>query len=447
MNIGFIGLGKLGFPCAVAASLKGNHTIYGYDSNSKLIDDYKNNIVTPMETGLDAQYEACRERIIFCEDIDDVVDQSEIIFVAVQTPHAKEHDGSYRYDGVPRNFDTQIIKNCLRDIGRSIYRTKSDHTIVCIVSTLVPTTCIDELYPIMKKAAKEDIGDRWDLIYNPSFIGQSTVVEDFLNPEFALIGSSPFHPNYCRTKRQLTDFYHSIHDRPLRCMTWTEAECVKLAYNTYLGLKILWANSIMEMCHRLPYTNCNVVNDTLKKATNRLISTKYMDGGMADGGPCHGRDQMVLSYIAKKLNMKFNIFDVINFGRDTQTEWLADIIEEHQEGRRVVLLGAAFKEGTNQLTGSPAMLLTRILKERGTTPIVHDPVIFPDVKIPDGPTLYFISTKWDEYKQWDFQPGDMVIDPWGIIEEVPSGVELISIGRQSEIASTKKCQPKHRCIS
>lgn len=427
MKIAFIGMGKLGFPCAVALAMKG-HRVFGYDTNTSLIEGYKRGEVTPFEPGLDAQYASCRDNITFCSSIDEAVAASEAIFVATPTPHAPGHDGSFPYDGVPRDFDNSFIETCLVDIGRAIRTHARDGVFrnVLVISTVTPGTMVNQLGPATEKAAGRAIGDGWTMVYNPFFIGQSTVVKDFLQPEFVLLGC-PVNDGGAgeRLSRAL---YSTLHDRPICPMNWTEAECVKLCYNTYLGLKVLFANTVMELCHRLGHVNCDVVNGTLKLAKDRLVSAKYMDGGMADGGPCHGRDQMAMSFTARNLGLRYNIFDAINHGRDEQTSWLADVILEERAGRPVVLLGMAFKENTNQTQGSPALLLANILRQKGVFPVLHDPAIRPDAELPTRPAVYFIATRWPEYRNFAFRPGDTVIDPWRMIQDAGPGVKLISLG-------------------
>lgn len=435
MKIAFIGIGKLGFPCAVALAMKG-HEVYCYDTDSRLVEGYERGEVTPFEPGLPEQYAANRKRMHFCGSIDDAISHCDHIFVSVPTPHAPMHDGSFPYDGVGRNFDNSIIKDCLVEVGRAIGRNAKDGRFrtILVISTTTPGTMVDELGPATAKAVGLPIGSGWTMVYNPFFIGQSTVVKDFLNPEFVLLGvPQNVHGEVAddgRGEEVARELYGSLHSQPICPMTWSEAECVKLCYNTYLGLKVLFANSVMELCHRLPGASCDVVNATLKLAKDRLVSTKYMDGGMADGGPCHGRDQMAMSYIAQKLGISFNIFDAINHGRDAQTSYLADLVQaEAKTGTRpIVLLGMAFKAGTNQTQGSPAILLANILKARGVEPILHDPVIKPYTEMPVEPAVYFISTRWAEYKGFKFKKGDTVIDPWRMIKTVPPGVELISVG-------------------
>jgi len=437
VQIGFIGLGKLGFPCAVALGLKG-HEVHCYDSDRDLVEGYLRGKVTPFEPGLDEQYASCRDRMHFCESMDQVVAASEAIFVAVPTPHAPTHDGSRPYDGIPRDFDNEPIRACLEELGRSI-GTISDgiERTVLVISTVTPGTMAGDLVPAMERAVGRSVGKGWTIVYNPFFIGQSTVVRDFLNPEFVLLGCPADGADGGLGERVARALYGSLHTQPICPMTWSEAECVKLSYNTYLGLKVIFANTIMEMCHKLPDANCDVVNAALKLATDRLISPKYMDGGMGDGGPCHGRDQMAMSYAVRKLGLSFNIFDAINSARDAQTGWLADLVIESRHGRPVVLLGMAFKPGTNQTQGSPAMLLANILRERGIELVLHDPVLAPEAVLPEEPAVYVISTRWPEYRLFAFKPGDTVIDPWRMIDDVPVGVDLLSVGGAREPLSVQ----------
>ncbi|MBS0189062.1 MAG: hypothetical protein JSS51_13430 [Planctomycetes bacterium] len=441
MKIAFIGVGKLGFPCAVALAMKG-HEVFCYDTSRELIEGYKRGQVTPFEPGLEEQYASCKHLMHYCATVNDAVGQSDAIYVAVPTPHAPSHDGSLPYDGVPRDFDNSIIESSLEEVGRAIKAHKSDgrYRTILVISTVTPGTMNKILGPATERGAESKIGDGWTMVYNPFFIGQSTVVRDFLNPEFVLLGCPPPRKDMAinattpadggKGESVARELYATLHNSPIRPMTWTEAECVKLCYNTYLGLKVLFANTVMEVCHRLPDADCDVVNATLKLATDRLVSPKYMDGGMADGGPCHGRDQMAMSFTAREVGLKFNIFDVINHGRDSQTSWLADQVMERRAGRPVVLLGMAFKPNTNQTQGSPAILLANILRQRGVFPVLHDPAIRPDAELPTEPALYFISTNWKQYKDFKFQPGDTVIDPWRMINPrtVAEGVELISLG-------------------
>ncbi len=95
------------------------------------------------------------------------------------------------------------------------------------------------------------------------------------------------------------------------------------------------------------------------------------------------------------------------------------------------------------------MLLANILRQRGLFVQMHDPAIRPDAKIPDGPCLYFISTRWSEYTAWPFKPGDTVIDPWRMIKSTPDGVELISVGapKPAALVETKSTMTTSRPLA
>ena len=102
--------------------------------------------------------------------------------------------------------------------------------------------------------------------------------------------------------------------------TIENAELIKVSYNTLISTKIAFSNTIMELCHKLPNTNVDDVTNALKLANRRLISGSYMDGGMGDGGGCHPRDNIAMSYLSDKLNLSHNWFEHIMQQREKQKE-------------------------------------------------------------------------------------------------------------------------------
>ena len=184
---------------------------------------------------------------------------------------------------------------------------------VIIISTVLPGTIDREIRPLFNK--------HMALCYNPFFIAMGTTIKDFLNPEFVLFGSEDDE-----AAEEATGFYSSLHDRPVYRTTVKNAELVKVAYNTFIGMKITFVNTLMEICHK---SGCDVdaVTDALKMADDRLISTKYLTAGMGDGGGCHPRDNIAMSWLANELDMSYDWFDSIMMQREHQTEWLAQLVE------------------------------------------------------------------------------------------------------------------------
>ena len=345
MKISFIGLGKLGLPCAVAAAMKG-HDLMAYD----IIPDLMNkNPRSYRETGPDGQEPfdsyLARSNIRFGA-LEDVVAHGEIVFVAVQTPHVARYEGITRLPGDRIDFDYQYLVRAIEDISAAA----KHETVVAINSTVLPGTVRRHIKPVISPLIR--------LCYNPSFIAMGTTMRDYLNPEFVLLGvDDP------RSAIPVETFYSALTEAPICRMSIESAELTKVAYNTYIGMKIVFANTLMEICHKSPAANVDDVTGALKRAHRRLIGPQYLDGGMGDGGGCHPRDNIAMSWLAQQLPLSHDIFEDVMIARDNQTEWLADLMCAHDLPKAIV--GYTFKAGTDLTVGSPALLLKAILQERG----------------------------------------------------------------------------------
>ena len=428
MNIGFIGLGKLGLPCAVAIAEKG-HTLYGFDVSRQTAENYKSGISNLYEPDMDPQLQAALPNMNFVDSIDEVVFNAEITFVAVQTPHPPELDGSIRHHHVRKDFDYSYLLKAAQDIARAINRCPAeDYKVVAIISTVLPGTVRKLIYPAMQKIITRPIDQDWGLCYNPFFIAMGQTIDDFLDPEFTLIGEKLVASSSSRAGEILAEFYNTIQDSPKLRMTWDNAETVKMCYNTFIGFKIIFANTLMQICHNTPGGDCDIVSDALSQATDRLISKKYLRGGMGDGGACHPRDNLALSFLSDELGLSYNVFDFVMTVREKQAEWLVDLMCEYKLPK--VILGKTFKPETDLTVGSPSILVANILKERGEEVTFYDRVTDPLLP-PRIPSVYLIGTTWKEFKDFEFVAGSVVIDPWRFIDTVPRGVKLISVGKNS----------------
>jgi UDPglucose 6-dehydrogenase len=410
MKIGFVGLGKLGLPCAVAISLK-HHDVMGYDVVTSLMN---RNPRPYRETGPDGQEpfnSYLKKSTIRFGPLEEVIAHSEIIFVAVQTPHDAAYEGVTRQQAQPMDFDYQYLTTAIREIAAVA---KHD-VVVSIISTVLPGT--------VRRHIRSIKGSHIHLCYNPFFIAMGTTMRDFLNPEFVLLGVDD-----SEAAARMESFYATITSAPIRRMAIESAELTKVAYNTYIGLKIAYANLLMEICHKIPGANIEDVSETLKHAHKRLISTQYMDGGMGDGGGCHPRDNIAMSWLAHRLSLSHDLFKNLMTARENQTEWLADLMCEHDLPKAII--GYSFKAESNLTVGSPALLLRAILEERGIQPFLYDPHV-------DGfycdlasmkPHVFLIGAKHPEFLKETFPPGSVIIDPWRYMPQQPENVCLIQVG-------------------
>lgn len=422
MKIGFIGLGKLGLPTAITIAYKG-HQVVGYDINpdrfTYKLDTYE---AGPLGTGTIDELVSPHLSLSFTSNLEECIKHGDIIFVAIQTPHERKYEGDVRIPNDRRDFNYDYLINSIKTISQVLDSIQEYKTIV-IISTVLPGTIRERIFPVMSKYI--------NLCYNPYFIAMGTVVQDFLHPEFILMG----HVSDSGTK-QLLDFYKTITDSPVYETSLENAEMIKVSYNTFIGTKICMANTIMELCDKLPGTNCDQVMNALFMANERLISTKYLRGGMGDGGGCHPRDNIALSWLAKKLDVSFDYYEAIMQGREHQTEFLVDIIDKYVGDNPllpVYLLGKAFKPNTNICTGSPAILLSHILEERRIKFTHYDPYIDDVITMEKG--IYFIATQHDKFTEYTFPDDSIVIDPFRYLKLDNCRVHSVGINNIKNIKS------------
>lgn len=347
MNVAFIGLGKLGLPCALAVEAAG-HQVRGFDPSEQVREILRSRELPYQEVG--AQ-ELLSKTQIKLESPARLCAWADLIFIAVQTPHQPEYEGSTRLPETRADFDYGYLCEALRS-------TDDAECPVVVISTVLPGT--------MGSLGATHV------LYNPFFIAMGTTIPDFRHPEFVLVGTDGPHPGILR------EFYATIHDRPLFVTTVKTAELTKVAYNTFIGLKIAFANTMMEICEKTGADVDDLV-DALGLARERIISPAYLRGGMGDGGGCHPRDNIALSWLARELDLSFDLFEALMVCRERQTEWLADLIVDEQnstaEHRSIELMGKAYKPESNLTVGSPASLLASLLTERGI-PFTHtDPYV------------------------------------------------------------------------
>lgn len=404
MRIGFIGLGKLGLPCAVATASKG-HSVVSYDINPNINSScHPRELLYTQEadengTGtIQAMLDATTLRIV--DSLDEIVAHSELIFIAVQTPHQSQYEGHVPIPNTREDFNYEYLVSSVKALSETL-DSMNEKRIITIISTVLPGTLRKYVFPVLSKNIS--------LCYNPYFIAMGSVVYDFYNPEFILLGHVDDE-----AEQLVRQFYETITAAEVFSTTLENAEMIKVSYNTYITTKIVMANNIMEMCHHLPNTNVDVVMSALKKGTRRLVSTSYLNGGMGDGGGCHPRDNIAMSWLSNRLGLEHNYYDFIMKKREKQTEFLAALIikEVKNTGKKICILGAAFKSNTNIETGSPAILLKNLLIEKGYEVSTFDPHLEPTKQWScNDNCIYFIGCRHDVFQEYKFNDSCIVIDP------------------------------------
>ena len=411
MKIGFVGLGKLGLPVAVSMALKG-HDVMGYDIDPNRMTHEPQGY---QETGPDGTGDFndwLAESTINFGSLQEVVDHGDIVFVAVQTPHDPKYEGITPLPEDRVDFDYTYLIESIKNIAACVDK----KTVIAVISTVLPGTMRKHIMPLLN--------DNCHLVYNPSFIAMGTTMRDFIDPEFVLLGiEDPIG------KETIDRFYDITIGAKRKVMSIESAELAKVAYNTYITFKIAFSNIIMETCQKIKGADCDEVMGALKCAHRRLISPTYLDGGMGDGGGCHPRDNIAMSWLAREHCLSFDIFEAMMKCREAQAVYLANMLEFYSKTARlpIVILGYAFKPGTNITVGSHALLVKALLT--GNCDIVDPVVNTEDNSYELEPAVYLIGCKHQEFIDYKFPEGSIVIDPHRYIRN-QKDVNVIRLGER-----------------
>jgi len=384
---------------------RAGHDVIGTDANG-LVETYiRDGSIPYEEVGVEETFRAGIS-IGWRDSIQDVVNESEIVFVATQTPHAPSYEGCLPTPEIPRDFDYRFLVNAIREVSAVCGKT----TTVVVVSTVNPGTSSREIEPVVSQ------NPNVQYVYSPAFIAMGTTMSDFSNPEMVIAGSSSDE-----AMGKLRDLHSSIHDAEFVPLSVLECEMVKMTYNTFIGMKITFANLVGEMCERLGGDADNVTG-ALARANQRIISSKYLKAGMGDGGGCHPRDQLALSWLARRLDLSFDLFGSLMLARDAHARWQATLCVEAAElsGLPIRVCGREYKAESNLTVGSPSRLLMSFLPEsaawQDSEPVNSEPAVF------------FIGVDHAKYGQWNWPRGSVVLDPWGVVP-YQEGVVIDHIGR------------------
>jgi UDPglucose 6-dehydrogenase len=412
VKAGWIGLGKLGLCGALVLDAAG-HQVTGYDVSTLPGEILLGNAPLPVEQDF--------EELLADHDVRlagspaEVVAASDIVFVSVQTPHAPDYGGETPAPATRRDFEYAYLTQACRDVCRAATEQAKQITLA-VVSTVLPGTCGRLIRPLL--------GEYVTLVYTPAFIAMGTTIPDFRNPEFVLAGCDD--PRDANPLRQV---WAKIHTAEVLTMSVESAELAKVAYNVFISAKIVFSSTIMEICHKTG-ADCDEVIGALSKATDRLISAKYLPAGMPDGGSCHPRDLIAMSWLAQRLELSYDLLGELTQARESQTAWLADLALDYsaQTGLPVTVLGKAYKARSPLTAGSPGLLLLDYLKGHIQL-LAWDPYTDRE-SIPVRQAVFVIAMNHPEFADLCFPYGSVVIDPWGMIPDQDQ-VTVIRVGRKT----------------
>lgn len=430
-----VGLGKLGSPMAACLAARG-YTVIGVDVDDAKIAAINEGRAPVFETGLDEMLEHSEGRLSATTNLEDAVRRSQLTFIVVATP--SEEDGG---------FSLKWVLPACEAIGRAIRDHDDFHTVV-LTSTVMPGATGGPIRDALEQASGKRCGEGFGLCYSPEFIALGSVIRDFLNPDFLLVGESDD-----RAGTALENVYRKALDvdAPVARMNFVNAELAKLSVNTFVTTKIAYANMLARICERLPEADVDVVTDAIGLDTR--IGRKYLRGTISYGGPCFPRDNVALATLARNLGAPAFVAEATDTANRDGIGRLADLVQEKlPEAGTAAILGLSYKPNTDVVDESPGLLLLAELATRGVDAVGYDPAAMPNsARALDGAArlsdslvdavseadVIVLATAWDEFKNIDpallERDGRrrVVVDCWRVLpgEQIEAVADYVVLGK------------------
>jgi UDPglucose 6-dehydrogenase len=420
MHVSVVGSGYIGTTIAAWFAELG-HEVTNIDIDEAVVEAINAAEAPIHEPGLDeliAEYGG--DRLRATTDYAEVQD-SAVTFLALPTP--SQEDGS---------IDLSMMKAGAQSLGEAI-RDKDDEHLVVVKSTVIPGTTEDVVTPIIEEASGKTAGEEFQMAMNPEFLREGFALDDFRDPDKIVYGATD-DAAFAMLDRVYDPLVEAADGEPAVVKTGIkEAEMIKYANNAFLATKISLINEIGNICKEYG-VDAYEVADAI--ALDHRIDEHFLRSGVGWGGSCFPKDVDALRHAAREREYDPVLLDATVAVNDRQPERMLDLLDEHVDvaGKRVAVLGLAFKPGTDDVRYTRAIPVIDGLQERGADVVGYDPVAtenmrehFPNIEYADSAPealadadAAMVITDWDEFaaldEAFDRMADPVVIDGRRIIE-------------------------------
>jgi len=438
-RVSVVGLGKLGLGLSLCMADSGIETL-GVDVNSSVVDAI-NRLESPIqEPGYDELIKKLGSSFSATTNHAEAIEKTDITFILVATPSIGDGRFSNRY-----------VKSALRSLAEAFGEGKKAHHLFVISSTVVPGSTEKTFIPLIEQYSGRTYLKDFDVCFDPDFVALGTVIRDFQNPDLVIIGES---------SAEAGDRVAAIHERmcqndpPIHRMSLISGEVAKVSLNAYVTMKISFANTVANLCERIPDANVDDITGAI--GADKRISPHYLRGGLAFGGTCFPRDTKAFMTISRQLGVDPVLISAVEEVNNAQNRHLADLVKANlTDEKSVSILGLAFKDKTPVVEASPSMQLVQDLVVDDVYVTVFDPLAMDGVRTIfddeisyaesieeclDSSPVCVVALMSKEYKQAieSFRPQRplLIVDCWRQIDptSVDPGIRIVSVGRYSETA-------------
>ena len=367
-NICCIGAGYVGGPTMAVIALKNPHLkITIVDANPDKIKAWNGPLenLPVYEPGLaDVIQETRGKNLFFSDDIDNAIIKAEMIFMSVNTPTKTEGEGA----GMAS--DLRYIEACARNIAKVATTDK-----IVIEKSTLPVRTAEKIKEILDL---EGNGVHFEILSNPEFLAEGTAIQDLLEPDRVLIGGDETESGQ-ESVSALVDIYANWipKDKILATNVWS-SELSKLAANAMLAQRVSSINSLSALCEK---TGANI--DELSKAIgmDHRIGPHFLKASVGFGGSCFQKDILNLVYLCKYYGLDevaeywHQVVKINDYQKDRFAQKIIDHFGGDLTGKRIVILGWAFKANTNDSRESAAIYVAEKLFKAGATLEIYDPMV------------------------------------------------------------------------
>jgi len=432
MKITVIGTGYVGLVTGTCFAETGNK-VTCVDIDKAKVDKLSSGQITIYEPGLEKIFlrNTKEGRLVFTTNLEEVLEASEIIFLALPTP-----------PGADGSADLKYVLGVADKMGKLMKGYK-----VVVNKSTVPVGTADKV----REAIAKNYKGAFDVVSNPEFLREGVAVDDFMKPDRVVIGTKSE-----QAKKVMTELYAPFvrQGNPLIFMDERSSELTKYAANSFLATKISFMNEISQLCERMG-ADVDMVRRGI--GSDDRIGKRFLFPGIGYGGSCIPKDVQALVKSSNEVNYDFEILKAVEKVNALQKLHLVNKINTYfkndLQGKKIALWGLAFKPNTDDIRDAPAIDMINALTAAGATITAYDPEAMSNVKnkIGDkikyatnqyealtGADILVIATEWSEFRTPDFEiiekelPSKVIFDGRNLFDVAKMkemGYHYESIGR------------------
>jgi UDPglucose 6-dehydrogenase len=397
MKITVVGTGYVGLVTGTCFAETGNK-VSCVDIDKNKVDKLSAGQITIYEPGLEKIFlrNIKEGRFTFTTQLETVLDEAEIIFLALPTP-----------PGADGSADLKYILGVADHLGKVMKSYK-----VIVNKSTVPVGTADKV----KAAIAKNYKGEFDVVSNPEFLREGVAVDDFMKPDRVVVGTKSD-----RAKKLMSDLYAPFvrQGNPVIFMDERSSELTKYAANSFLATKISFMNEIAQLCERMG-ADVDMVRRGI--GSDDRIGKRFLFPGIGYGGSCFPKDVQALIMSSDEVKYDFEILKAVEKVNTHQKLHLVEKVKGYYKGnlkgKQIALWGLAFKPNTDDIREAPALSIIEALTQLGATITAYDPEAMPNVKAQIGDKIKYatnqyealmgadfliIATEWSEFRTPDFE--------------------------------------------